>query len=316
MLAVNYIVMKWTEDEMDDLSSKTVVVTGANSGLGFSASRKLADNGAEVVMACRSLDKAKDAKKGILDKLKDPDVKVMELDLSSLESVESFAEKFKEDYDSLDILCNNAGLMALPRRETEDGFEMQLGVNHLGHFALTSHLIDMIVDSNGRVVNQSSMAHEDGKIDFDDLMGEEHYSKWGAYGQSKLANLLFTYELDRRLKEKDIDVESVGCHLGVSDTNLFSEGPKMEHSKIKLYFGKIFSKILGQSPDKGCLPMLYAATSEEIEGGEYIGPDGFKQMRGYPEKQESSKASHNREDAKKLWERSKELTNVKFEISE
>lgn len=314
MLAVNYIVMSWTEDEMDDLSSKTVVVTGANSGLGFSASRKLADNGAEVIMACRSLDKTKDAKKEILDELKDSDVKVMELDLSSLESVESFAEKFKEEYDSLDILCNNAGLMALPRRKTEDGFEMQLGVNHLGHFALTSHLIDMIIDSTGRVVNQSSMAHEDGKIDFNDLMGEENYSKWGAYGQSKLANLLFTYELDRRLKEKDIDVESVACHPGVSDTNLFKEGPKMEHSRLKLYFGKIFSKILGQSPDKGCLPMLYAATSEDIEGGEYIGPNGFKQMRGYPEKQESSEASYNEETAEKLWKKSEELSGTEFKI--
>lgn len=280
------------------------------------ATRKLAKHGAQVVMACRDLEKAGNARQEIENDIKDSDLDVVKLDLSSLDSVESLAEEFMERYDSLDILCNNAGLMALPRRETEDGFEMQLGVNHLGHFALTSHLIDMIVDSSGRVVNQSSMAHEDGEIDFDDLMEEENYSKWGAYSQSKLANLLFAYELDRRLKEKDIEVESVGCHLGVSDTNLFSEGPKMEHSRIKLYFGKIFSKILVQSPDKGCLPMLCGATSEEIEGGEYIGPDGFKQMRGCPEKQESSKAYHDREDAKKLWERSKELTNVKFEISD
>ena len=308
--------MSWSVEDIGEYEDEIAVITGANSGLGFSATKILAENGAKVIMACRILDKAKEAKQEIIEELDDPDLEVMELDLSSLKSVESFAGKFREEYDSLDILCNNAGLMALPRRETEEGFEMQLGVNHLGHFALTSHLIDMIIDSNGRVVNQSSMAHEDAEIDFDDLMGEENYSKWGAYGQSKLANLLFTYELDRRLKEKDIEVESVGCHPGVSDTNLFREGPKMEHSKIKLYFGKIFSKILGQSPDKGCLPMVYAATSEEIEGGEYIGPDGFKQMRGYPEKQESSEASHNEEDAKKLWERSEELTNVKFEISE
>lgn len=307
--------MSWDVEDIGEYEDEIAIITGANSGLGLSATKILAEHGAKVIMACRSLDKAKDAKQEIIEELDDPDLEVMKLDLSSLESVESFAGKFREEYDSLDILCNNAGLMALPRRETKDGFEMQLGVNHLGHFALTAHLIDMIIDSSGRVVNQSSMAHEDAEIDFDDLMGEENYSKWSAYGQSKLANLLFTYELDRRLKEKDIEVESVGCHPGVSDTNLFREGPKMEHSKIKLYFGKIFSKILGQSPDKGCLPMVYAATSEEIEGGEYIGPDGFKQMRGYPEKQESSKASHNEEDAKKLWERSEELTNVKFEIS-
>jgi NAD(P)-dependent dehydrogenase (short-subunit alcohol dehydrogenase family) len=308
--------MVWAPSEIRDLENEIIIVTGANSGLGFSATKILAEHGAKVVMACRSIEKAKDAKQEIIEELDDPDLEVMELDLSSLDSVESFADEFREWYDSLDILCNNAGLMALPRRETEDGFEMQLGVNHLGHFALTAHLIDMIVDSSGRVVNQSSMAHEDGEIDFDDLMGEEDYSKWGAYGQSKLANLLFTYELDRRLKEKDIDVESVGCHPGVSDTNLFKIGPKMEHSKLKLFLGKIFSKVLGQSPDKGCLPMVYAATSEEIEGGEYIGPDGFKTMRGYPEKQESSKASQNEEDAKKLWERSEELTGIEFKINE
>lgn len=308
--------MSWSVEDIGEYEDEIAVITGANSGLGFSATKILAGHGAKVIMACRSLDKAKESKQEIIEELDDPDLEVMKLDLSSLESVESFAGKFREEYDSLDILCNNAGLMALPRRKTEDGFEMQLGVNHLGHFALTAHLIDMIVDSSGRVVNQSSMAHEDAEIDFDDLMGEENYSKWSAYGQSKLANLLFTYELDRRLKEKDIEVESVGCHPGVSDTNLFREGPKMEHSKLKLYFGKIFSKILGQSPDKGCLPMVYAATSEDIEGGEYIGPDGFKQMRGYPEKQESSEASHNEEDAKKLWKRSEELTGVEFKIDE
>jgi NAD(P)-dependent dehydrogenase (short-subunit alcohol dehydrogenase family) len=307
--------MSWDVEDIREYEDKIVVITGANSGLGFSATKILAEHGAKVVMACRSPNKAKEAKLEINEELVDGDLEVMELDLSSLESVESFAEEFKERYDSLDILCNNAGLMALPRRETEDGFEMQLGVNHLGHFALTAHLIDMIIDSNGRVVNQSSMAHEDSEIDFDDLMGEKNYSKWDAYGQSKLANVLFSYELDRRLKEKDIDVESVGCHPGVSDTNLFKIGPKMEHSKLKLYFGKIFSKVLGQSPDKGCLPMVYAATSKDIEGGEYIGPNGFKKIRGYPEKQESSKTSHNREDAKELWERSEELTDVKFEIS-
>jgi NAD(P)-dependent dehydrogenase (short-subunit alcohol dehydrogenase family) len=307
--------MNWAAENVGNLEDRKIIITGANSGLGFSATKILAENGAKVIMACRSLDKAKDAKQEIIEELDDPDLEVMELDLSSLESVESFAEEFREEYDSLDILCNNAGLMALPRRETDEGFEMQLGVNHLGHFALTAHLIDMIVDSSGRVVNQSSMAHKDAEIDFNDLMGEDDYSKWGAYGQSKLANLLFTYELDRRLKEKNIDVESVGCHPGVSDTNLFKMGPKMEHSKLKLYLGKLFSKVLGQSPDKGCLPMVYAATSEEIEGGEYIGPDGFKNMRGYPEKQESSKASHNEEDAKKLWERSEELTGIEFKIN-
>ena len=308
--------MNWTATEIGELENELVVITGANSGLGFSATKILAEHGAKVVMACRSLDKAEQAKEEIEKEVDEPDLEVMELDLSDLESVKSFSEEFKQKYDSLDILCNNAGLMALPRRETEDGFEMQLGVNHLGHFALTAHLIDLIVEAGGRVVNQSSMAHEDGEIDFDDLMGEKNYSKWGAYAQSKLANLLFTYELNRRLEDKDIDVESVACHPGISDTNLFKIGPKMEHSKIKLYLGQMISKIFGQSPSKGCLPMLYAATSEQIQGGEYIGPDGFKHARGYPEKQESSEASHNEDDAKKLWERSEELTRLKFKILE
>jgi Dehydrogenases with different specificities (related to short-chain alcohol dehydrogenases) len=307
--------MNWTTEEIEDLENEKIIVTGANSGLGFSASKYLAENGAQVIMACRSPEKGEKARNKIEDKLESPSLEVMELDLSDLGSVEAFGENFRQKYSRLDVLCNNAGLMALPRRETEDGFEMQLGVNHLGHFALTSHLIDMIIESKGRVVNQSSMAHEDGEIDFDDLMGEKDYSKWGAYGQSKLANLLFTYELDRRLKEKDIDVQSVACHPGVSDTNLFKIGPKMEHSKIKLYLGKIFSTVLGQSPDKGCLPMLYAATSGNIQGGEYIGPDGFKTMRGYPEKQESTEASKDEEKAKRIWKRSEELTGVKFSIS-
>ncbi|MFO7794222.1 MAG: oxidoreductase [Candidatus Nanohaloarchaea archaeon] len=308
--------MSWTASEIGELENEIVVITGANSGLGFSATKKFAENGANVVMACRSLHKAEKAKEEIEKELDEPDLEVMELDLSDLESVKSFSEEFKQKHDSLYILCNNAGLMALPRRETEDGFEMQLGVNHLGHFALTAHLIDLIVESSGRIVNQSSMAHEDGEIDFDDLMGEKNYSKWGAYGQSKLANLLFTYELNRRLEDKDIDVESVACHPGISDTNLFKIGPKMEHSKIKLYLGQMISKIFGQSPSKGCLPMLYAATSEQIQGGEYIGPDGFKHARGYPEKQGSSEASQNEDDAKKLWERSEELTGLKFKIPE
>ncbi len=308
--------MGWNAAEIGELENEIVVITGANSGLGFSATKILAEHGVKVVMACRSLDKAEQAKEEIEKEVDEPDLEVMELDLSDLESVKSFSEEFKQKYDSLDILCNNAGLMALPRRETEHGFEMQLGVNHLGHFALTAHLIDLIVEASGRVVNQSSMAHEDGEIDFDDLMSEDDYSKWGAYGQSKLANLLFTYELNRRLEDKDIDVESVACHPGISDTNLFKIGPKMEHSKIKLYLGQMISKIFGQSPSKGCLPMLYAATSEQIQGGEYIGPDGFKQARGYPEKQGSSEASHNEDDAKKLWERSEELIGLKFKILE
>ena len=306
--------MSWTAEDMDDLGGETVIVTGANSGLGFSATRELARHGAQVVMACRNLEKADDARQEIEDEVENADLDVIKLDLADLESVSSFAENFRDKYDSLDVLCNNAGLMAIPRRETQDGFEMQFGVNHLGHFALTGHLIDMIQESGGRVVNQSSMAHEGGEIDFDDLMGEDDYSKWGAYGQSKLANLLFTYELDRRLEDADSEAMSIGCHPGVSDTNLFRKGPEMTGSRVKLLVGEVFTRILGQSPDKGCLPMLYAASTDSLEGGEYIGPDGFREMRGYPEKQDSTDESHNKEDAQRLWQVSEELTGVSFNL--
>lgn len=305
--------MKWTAEQIPDLTGKPVIVTGANSGLGFEAVKKFAGKNAEVVMACRTLEKAEKARKNIEEELEDPHLELMEIDLADLESVEAFAESFRENHDSLEILCNNAGLMAIPRRETVDGFEMQLGVNHLGHFALTGHLIDMLIESKGRIVNQSSMAHEGSEIDFDDLMSEKSYSKWGAYGQSKLANLLFTYELDRKLDEADADVEAVACHPGVSDTNLFKKGPEMTDSKIKEKIQGIFSHVVGQSAEKGALPMLYAAT-EDLEGGEYIGPSGFRNMRGLPEKQESSEASHNKRSQEKLWYKSEELTGVEYKL--
>ena len=306
--------MNWKAKDMEDMEGKTVIVTGANSGLGFEGVKKFAEKNAEVIMACRTLEKAEKALKKIEEELEDPDLELMKLDLADLETVKEFAEEFRENHDSLDILCNNAGLMAIPRRETVDGFEMQLGVNHLGHFALTGHLIDMLIESEGRIVNQSSMAHEGSEIDFDDLMSEESYSKWGAYGQSKLANLLFTYELDRKLKDIDADVEAVGCHPGVSDTNLFRKGPEMTNSKIKEKLGGFFSQIIGQSAEKGALPMLYAAT-EDLEGGEYIGPGGLLSMRGLPEKQESSEASHNKRSQEKLWKRSEELTGVEYRMA-
>jgi len=305
--------MKWTAEQIPDLTGKTVIVTGANSGLGFEATKKFAEKNAEVVMACRTLKKAEKARREIKEELEDPNLELMEIDLADLESVEVFAESFRENHESLEILCNNAGLMAIPRRETVDGFEMQLGVNHLGHFALTGHLIDMLIESKGRIVNQSSMAHEGSEIDFDDLMSEKSYSKWGAYGQSKLANLLFTYELDRKLDEADADVEAVACHPGVSDTNLFRKGPEMTDSKIKQKIQGIFSHVIGQSAEKGALPMIYAAT-EDLEGGEYIGPSGFRNMRGLPEKQESSDASHNKRSQEKLWYKSEELTSVEYEL--
>lgn len=305
---------KWSSDDMPELEGKNIIVTGANSGLGFEAAKSFAEKGAHVVMACRDLENAEKAKSEIEDEVGDSSLVVLELDLASIESVKRFAENYRSGYDELHILCNNAGVMAIPRQETEDGFERQFGVNHLGHFALTSLLFDLLEETDGetRIVNQSSAIHENGEIDFEDLMWENEYDKWGAYARSKLANVLFIYELDRRLDSEGI--KAVACHPGYASTNLQYRGPEEEGSRLKYFMMKAANTVLAQSAEKGSLPMLYAATSEDIKGGEYIGPGGFRQMRGYPEKQESAPQSYDEETAEKLWQVSEELTGVDFEV--
>lgn len=303
----------WTAEDMPDLTGKTVIVTGANSGLGFEGVKKFAEKNAEVVMACRSIERGKNAKQEIEEEVDNADLAVRKLDLASLKSVKNFAEEFKANHKELDILCNNAGIMAIPREETEDGFEKQFGVNHLGHFALTAHLMPALKNAEeARIVNQSSAIHERGRINFDDLMHEKEYSPMQVYGDSKLANILFTYELDRKLS--DTDIEALACHPGYAATNLQSRGPEKEGSALKKYMMKAANKVLAQSAEQGTLPMLYAATSSKAKSGDYIGPGGFQNMRGYPEKQESSEESYDEETAEKLWEVSEELTEVKFEI--
>ena len=309
----------WTADEMPDCSDRTVVVTGANSGLGYEATRASARKGAPVVMACRSLDRGEQAATDIRETI-DPTgavLNVRECDLADLASVESFAEGVREEYDQLHALCNNAGVMAIPRAETEDGFEMQLGVNHLGHFALTGHLLDMLVRTAGetRVVSHSSGAHSQGNLDFDDLQREESYAKWGAYGQSKLANLLFAYELQRRLDDAGItETKSVACHPGYAATNLQYRGPEKSGSRLRYAMMKVANTVVAQSAEQGALPLLYAATAPDVDGGAYYGPGGFMNMRGAPERQESNDASHDEADARRLWTRSEELTGVRYDI--
>ena len=302
---------------MPDCADKTVLITGANSGLGFEATKAFAAKGATVIMACRSLDRGRKAAADIQSDVGDTGgtLYIRECDLASLDSIETFADGITEDYDTLDILCNNAGVMAIPRQETEDGFEKQLGVNHLGHFALTGHLLELLVDSDGesRVVTHSSGAHEAGEMDFDDLQREQSYSKWEAYGQSKLANLLFAYELHRRFKTADItDTISVACHPGYAATNLQYRGPEQSGSQLRLAMMKIANAVVAQSAAKGVLPLLYAATGEDVTGGEYYGPGGFKNMRGAPGLQTSNDASYDEEDAKTLWKTSEELTGVSY----
>lgn len=304
----------WTADEMQDLSGSTIVVTGANTGLGYEATKEFARKGGHVVMACRSLERGSEAAESIREELPSASLSVHECDLADLDSVRAFAAEFEATYSSLHVLCNNAGVMAIPRTETEQGFETQFGVNHLGHFALTGLLLDRLIDTGGetRVVTQSSAVHEQGEIDFEDLHGEESYDPWGAYAQSKLANLLFAYELDRRLREAGLDVTSVACHPGYAATDLQRRGPEMQGSKLRLWAMGAMNALLAQDAGTGALPLLYAATHPGIEGGEYVGPDGFRGMRGAPAVQDSSEASHDREDAARLWEVSEELTGVTY----
>ncbi|WP_436929685.1 oxidoreductase [Halosimplex halobium] len=309
----------WTAADVPDLSGKTVVVTGANSGLGYEATRVFARKGATVVMACRSADRGEQAAAEIRDeeRLDGDPLDVRECDLADLDSVASFAEGFLADYDALHVLCNNAGVMAIPRSETADGFETQFGVNHLGHFALTGHLLDRIVATPGetRVVTHSSGAHQGGEIDFDDLHHEESYGKWEAYGQSKLANLLFAYELQRRLSAAGIeDTISVACHPGYAATSLQARGPKEEGSTVKLYVMRAMNAVLGQSAEMGALPLIYAATEPGVDGGAYVGPGGLFDMRGHPEPQRSSDASYDTDRAERLWRVSEDMTGVTYDF--
>ena len=317
---------------MPRLDGKTVVVTGANSGLGFEGTRAFAARGATVVMACRSVERAEDAAREIRGEVRgdlDGDLDVRECDLASLDSVKEFAEGLAADYDAVDVLCNNAGVMAIPRSETEDGFETQFGVNHLGHFALTGRLFDLLdaaegIGGDARVVTQSSGAHEQGEMDFSDLNWEESYGKWKAYGRSKLANLLFAYELQRRLDaaggseasdggDGAPGIRSVACHPGYTDTNLQLRTAEESGNPLMKVGMKAANAVLGQDAETGVEPMLYAATTD-VDGGAYVEPGGLMNMRGHPTVGRSNDASYDRGDARKLWEYSTEATGVEYPV--
>jgi NAD(P)-dependent dehydrogenase (short-subunit alcohol dehydrogenase family) len=259
------------------------------------------------------MERGRKAKEEIEDEDPEGNLELRKLDLASLDSVKDFAEEYMANNGELHVLCNNAGVMAVPFEVTEDGFETHFGVNHLGHYALTAHLIQTLVDTDGetRVVTQSSALHKNGEIDFSDLMNEENYDSGQAYADSKLANLLFAFELDRKLEENDLEVESVGCHPGFAATNL-QNTEENENSFIRDLGMRLAKKFLAQSAEKGALPMVKAAASGE--GGGYIGPGGFMKMRGLPEKQEPGKKALDEEVAEKLWGKSEELTGVKFKF--
>jgi len=302
---------KWTAGQIPDQHGRVAVVTGANSGIGLVTTRELARAGARVVLACRNAAKGEEAAREIAAAAPDSEVEVAALDLSNLDSVRSFAERFKADHEVLDLLINNAGVMAPPRRLTTDGFELQFGTNHLGHFALSGLLLDRMDGRNyARVVTVSSGTHRMGRINFDDLQGERSYGRWRAYGQSKLANLLFAFELGRRLREAGSAVRSVAAHPGYAATNLQSAAPPMPDR----LFMAVTNRLLAQSAEMGALPTLYAATYPGLEGGAYVGPGGLFEQRGYPKLLGTTQAARDEEVARKLWDVSEELTGVHFQI--
>ena len=296
----------WSTDNIPDLTGRTAVVTGANSGLGLETSRVLVGKGAEVILACRNLEKGATAVAQIKAQHAQAQIALLQLDLADLASVRGFAETFTAQYDQLHLLINNAGVMAPSKRYvTADGFEMQFGTNHLGHFALTGPLLPTLMQTpNARIVSLSSVAHRLGKMNFDDLNAEKSYNKWSAYGQSKLANLLFTYELQRHLQQANADVIAVAAHPGYTATNL---------QKTSRTFSWL-NPIVAQDISIGVLPPLYAATVPDIQGGDFIGPDGFQEMRGYPHKTRSSDRSYNQADAAKLWQVSEQLTGINYPV--
>lgn len=295
----------WSAEALGDQTGRTAIITGSNSGIGFETARVLAGKGATVVMACRNLEKANPKANEIRAAHPSADVDVMQLDLSNLDSVQRFADAFRSKHSRLDLLINNAGIMVPPYGKTTQGFETQFGVNHLGHFALTGSLLDRLTNTPGaRIVTVSSVAHLMGKIDFANLNWEKGYKAQAAYGQSKLANLLFTYELQRRLAAAGKDTLAVAAHPGWTDTNL------QAHAKAVKFMNRFFA----QNALMGALPTLYAATEPSVHGAEYFGPSGFMEMNGPPKKVKSNRRSHDRNVAERLWNVSEELTGVHFQI--
>ena len=305
---------KWDTSDLPDLTGRTVIVTGANSGLGFCTTEALAAHGAKVTMAVRDLEKGEKAATRIRASTPKAQVELALLDLSDLATIRAFAQDWSAaNPQGLDLLINNAGIMAIPKRATADGFEMQIGTNHLGHFALTGLLLPALVAvPNSRVVTVASQAHRMGRMNFADLMGDKRYQQWRAYGQSKLANLLFTAELQRRLDQAHLSILALAAHPGFASTNLQGVGPSMRGSAIEAKLTSISGNVMSQSAQMGALPTLFAATAPGLAGNTYIGPDGFLEMRGYPKIVGRSKAALDTADAHRLWQLSEQLTGVSY----
>lgn len=303
---------KWTAADIPDQTGRTIVITGANSGLGLRSAEALAAKGARVLMACRNAAKAAVALDGVKAKATGAEPEVRSLDLSSLASVRECAAALSEELDHLDVLMNNAGIMAVPKAMTVDGFESQIGTNHLGHYALTGLLLPALLAApEARVVSVSSNAHKFGKIDVDDLFfAHRRYGRWPAYGQTKLANLLFSAELQRRAVEHHTALTAVAAHPGYSATNL-TAGPAIGAAFLKPIL-VVGDKLMGQPDHMGALPQLYAATMPDVMADDYWGPDAFREQRGYPRRVGRAAAALDQVSAGRLWDRSEELTGVTY----
>lgn len=298
---------KWDENNISDQNGRVVIVTGSSSGIGYETARVLANKNAEVIIAVRNQQKGDKALQKIKEQNKDADVKVMLLDLANLESVKKFVGEFKQKFSRLDLLINNAGVMIPPYSVTSDGFELQFGTNHLGHFTLTAGLFDLIKNTPGsRIVNVSSNAHKYGKINFEDLKWEKRkYKPWRSYGDSKIANIYFTHELTRKIDKNGKNPVVAASHPGWTATEL---------QRHNAFFG-FLNNFFAQDITMGALPTLYAAVGPDVKSGDYFGPSGFMEMKGYPKKVETNKLAKDENTAKKLWDVSEELTGVKFSLN-
>ncbi len=303
----------WTADEIPDQSGRTAIVTGGSSGLGRIVARVLAKRGATVIIASRDNTKSAEAERAITTAFPSSTIEAERLDLGDLSSIRAFADRIRAAHNHIDLLINNAGVMAAPYRRTADGFELQFGTNHLGHFALTGLLLSLLYrQPDARVVTVSSNNHKGAQMRFDDLQGERRYSRWGAYGQSKLANLLFAFELDRRLRGAQWSLISAAAHPGYSATNLQLSGPPL-YERLAM---RITNRLVAQPAEMGALPLLYAATSPNLQGGSYVGPDGAREMRGHPVLVKANARAYEEEAARRLWDISERLTGVRYDFTE
>lgn len=293
---------KWSIDEIPSQQGKIAIITGANSGIGYEVTLGLIKKDFEVIMACRNLQKAEEAKSKILKLHPEAKINLMKIDTSNLDEVKKFADHFQKQYQKLHLLINNAGIMMSPYQVTEEGFENQFATNYLGHFALTGLLLPILISTNGsRIISLSSLSYKWSEILFDDFHFEKGYSKTKAYGQSKRACLMFAFELQRRLSTAGYDTLSIAAHPGLSKTNLDQYYPSLIRP-----LGNLFLQLAA----KGALPILFSALDKDLKGGEFIVPDGFQQMRGYPTKVEADEYSNNKEVAARLWNESEKMTNV------